>query len=213
MPDLDTVTVVSGVPRSGTSLWMQMLAAGGHPVLEDADRPPDADNPRGYFEYTPVKSLRRDASWLERARGCAVKVIHALVPALPPGFDYRIVLVRRDLGEVLASQRVMLVRRGEPEWDLPEARLAAVLRAQLEELEAWVAACPRAELHAVDYAGTLADPAAVARRVDAFLRGGLDVAAMAGVVDPALHRQRVATPPEPSIPVPTGGRSPREPVR
>lgn len=187
-PTRDWITVVSGVPRSGTSLVMQMLAAGGLPVLADASRPPDAHNPRGYLEYAPVRALRRDTSWLPRARGRAVKVIHALVDALPEGFDYRLVLVRRDLREVVASQEAMLGAAAGP-GPAPE-RLAAIFETQLAELDAWLAARPRFRVLRLELAEVLTDPAGAAAALDAFLGGGLDVAAMAAAVDPALHRRR-----------------------
>lgn len=182
--------VVSGVPRSGTSLVMQMLAAGGIEPLCDGARPPDAANPRGYFELEAVKRTRRDASWLAQAEGRAVKVIHALLPALPRERAYRVILVRRDLREVLASQRAMLAGPEAPRDSLDDDRLTRIFEAQLREAEAWVRAAPRAALLAVDHAALLTDPAREARALAAFLDGGLDVGAMAAAVDPALHRQR-----------------------
>jgi hypothetical protein len=187
-PECDWITVVCGVPRSGTSLVMQMLAAGGLPVLADDARPPDAHNPRGYLEYAPVRGLRRDAGWLPLARGRAVKVVHALVSALPEGFEYRLVLVRRDLREVVASQDAMLGAERAP---APTAeRLAEVFAAQLTELDAWLAARPHVPVLRLEHAALLADPSGAAAGLSVFLGGGLDEAAMAAAVDPALHRQR-----------------------
>jgi hypothetical protein len=184
----DFVTVVSGVPRSGTSLLMQMLGAGGWPLLYDEERPADAHNPRGYFEFAPVRRLPAGAGWVAAARGRAVKVIHAQVAALPAGFDYRVILLRRDLREVVASQDAMLpAGAGET---LPAARLAQIFAAQLRGLEAWLAAQPGFRLLRVEHAALLADPCAAAHAVSRFLGGGLDVAAMAAAVDPALRRQR-----------------------
>ncbi len=190
------VTVVSGVPRSGTSLMMQMLGAGGLALLSDGRRGPDPDNPRGYLEYEPVKRLRRDASWLGAAAGRAVKVVHALVPSLPPDRDYRLILMRRDLREVAASQRAMLERRrtagtvGPAADELPDERLVEILAAQLDEVERWAQAQPRVDVLRVEHRTLLSDPKAGAARVARFLGGGLDVEAMAKVVDPALYRVR-----------------------
>ena len=186
------VTVVSGVPRSGTSLVMQMLQAGGLPLLADEGRSPDAHNPRGYFEHDAVKRLRHDASFLEKAVGRAVKVVVPLACALPAGIGgqqlrYRVVLLRRDLREVVASQDAMLTA-GDP-GGLSPARLVEIFAAQLPELEAWVGAAPERRLLPVGHADLLEDPGAAARRLAKFLGGGLDVAAMAAAVDPALHRQ------------------------
>lgn len=193
-PDVEAsrsfVTVVAGVPRSGTSLLMQMLDAGGLPPLCDEARPPDAHNPRGYFEYAAVKELRRDAGWLHLAVGHAVKVAHVLLPALPEGFDYRLLLLRRDLREVVASQQAML--GPEPAATPGPERLAEIFRQQLDELESWAEARARVEWQRVEHAELLAQPQRAAERVARFLGGGLDVAAMAATVDPALHRQRVA---------------------
>jgi hypothetical protein len=108
----DFITVVSGLPRSGTSLMMQMLAAGGLPPLTDNLRDADESNPRGYFEFDPVKRLRSDRSWLDQARGHAVKIIHVLVRELPADgqFHYRLLLMKRPMEEILASQRALLER-------------------------------------------------------------------------------------------------------
>ena len=183
----DFVTVVSGIPRSGTSLLMQMLVAGGMEALRDDARAPDAHNPRGYFELEAVKATRRDASWVARAPGRVVKVIHALLPALPLSHRYRVVLVERDLLEVLASQEAML---GEAEPDaLPRERLAEVFRAQLAAARDWCRS-HGVPLRIVQHADVLRDPERVAESLADFLGVPLDPSAMAGAVAPELHRQR-----------------------
>jgi hypothetical protein len=170
---------------------MQMLRAGGVPVLSDALRPPDADNPRGYLEYAPVLRIATDASWVAQAHGKAVKVVYALLRQLPPGFEYRVLWMRRRLDEVIASQEQMLARRGAPpEGGLSRERLAAVFAAQLAETEAWLAQQPSFRVLALDYGEVVADPQPAAHAIDALLGGGLDREAMAGAVDPQLHRQR-----------------------
>jgi hypothetical protein len=188
--DPAAITVVTGIPRSGTSLLMQMLAAGGLPVLCDGVRAPDADNPRGYFEFEPAKRIASDASWLARAEGGAVKIVHTLVPSLPSYRRYRVLLVRRRLDEVLASQRAMLARRGEPHDPAEDARLLPALRAQLARLERWLAAREDLAWLPVDHGELITDPKGQALRIAAFLGGGLDAAAMATCVDPGLYRQR-----------------------
>ena len=185
----DFVTVVSGIPRSGTSLLMQMLVAGGLEPLRDDAREPDAHNPRGYFELEAVKATRRDASWVARAPGRVVKVIHALLPALPLSHRYRVVLVERDLTEVLASQEAML--GGADPDPLPRERLEAVLRAQLAAARDWCRS-HGVPLRVVQHAEVLRDPERVAGEVADFLDLPLDPAAMAGVVAPELHRQRAS---------------------
>lgn len=188
--DRDFVTVVSGVPRSGTSLLMQMLAAGGVDPLTDRVRRPDADNPRGYFEYEAVKRLPESADWVSGARGSAVKVIHLLVPRLPTSCVYRLVLVRRDWDEVLASQAAMLERAGGSASDLPSDRLVAVFEQQLEDVTRWAASHEVAVLELV-HGDVLSAPDACAATLDTFLGGGLDRDEMSGAVDRTLHRQKV----------------------
>jgi len=184
-----SITVVTGVPRSGTSALMQMLAAGGYPILTDGVRVPDADNPHGYLEYEPIKGLRRDSSWLARAEGRAIKVAHALVEALPLERPYRLILVRRRFDEVLASQRVMLERSGHAVPPLGEDRVEAVFRAQLEDVVRW-AGRHGAPLLEVEHASLVADPHAIAAAIAAHLDRDLDVVAMAAAIDPGLYRQR-----------------------
>jgi hypothetical protein len=185
------LTIVTGVPRSGTSLLMQMLAAGGHPIASDGVRPPDADNPRGYFELEASRRLARDAAWLPELAGRALKVVHTLVPALPASLQYRVLLVRRRLDEVLASQRAMLARRGEAPDPGEDARLLPALEAQLARLEDWLEAQPGLAWLRIDHGELLAQPSRQAARLAGFLGGGLDARAMAACVDPALHRQRL----------------------
>jgi len=185
-----SVTIVTGVPRSGTSLVMQMLAAGGLPIASDGVRRADPDNPRGYFELEAARRLARDASWLPGIAGRAVKLVHTLVPSLPPDLRYRVLLVRRRLDEVLASQRLMLARRGSAPDLAEDARLLPVLEAQLAGLERWLAAREDLAWLGIEYAELVAEPERVAARINAFLGGGLDEAAMAACVDPRLHRER-----------------------
>lgn len=190
MSGADFVTVVSGLPRSGTSLAMRMLEAGGWPLQVDAARPADPDNPRGYYEYAPVKAIRRDTSWVAAARGRAVKVVCPLVFALPVGFAYRVVWMRRPLEELLASQRAMLRRRGAPEAEQDEARLAELFRAQERELRDWLGARAGIRSLALDYPSLCADPRPAARALADLVDAPLDVVAMAACVEPALYRQR-----------------------
>jgi hypothetical protein len=185
----DCVTIVSGLPRSGTSLMMQMLRAGGLPLLSDNRRAADENNPRGYFEFEPVKRLRLDQTWLVGAQGRAVKIIHLLVRELPTDgrFHYRLLLMKRPLAEILASQRVMLERAGEPSAD--HAVLTKIYQSQLLQLEQWLARQPAFSYRLVDYHRLLTNALNVAEEVNTFLGGGLNVAAMAGAVDPTLCHQ------------------------
>lgn len=187
------VIVVSGLPRSGTSLVMQMLEAAGVSILSDGARVADEDNPRGYFEYEPVKRLRQDRSWLPKAAGQAVKIIHLLVRDLPlPGMHYRVLWVQRELKEVLASQKAMLQRSGRAGAGIPEAQLEAVFALQIREVEAWLEQQPEVEMLRMDYGHILAQPQDEAARIASFLGCPERALAMAAVVDPALHRNKLS---------------------
>ena len=185
------IVIVSGLPRSGTSMIMKMLEAGGLAVLTDGLRSADEDNPKGYYEVERVKNLAREADtgWLAEARGKGIKVISYLLKSLPPGFNYRVVFIRRDMEEVLASQRKMLARRGEAEETAPE-RMRALFEDDLWRAGYQLKRRPEFETIELQYSAVLARPLDEARRLAAFLGGGLDVEAMAAAVDPQLYRNR-----------------------
>jgi hypothetical protein len=185
------VTVVSGLPRSGTSLLMQMLAAGGLEPMVDGQRAPDEDNPRGYFELDAVKRLKTDATWLPEARDRAVKVISHLLFDLPATESYRIVLMQRDLWEVIASQDAMLARAGHR----MRAResLADELAVHLMDLDSFIAGQPNMRVLRVEYAAAVHAPLTFSEAVNNFVGGGLDTASMARVVDAGLYRNRRMT--------------------
>ncbi len=184
------ITIVSGLPRSGTSMVMQMLAAGGMQILADGRRQADESNPRGYFEYELVKNLRNDNSWLGEAHGKAVKIITQLLPALPMNYRFRILYVERDLDEVLASQRRMLARNDQATARISDDQLRRTFSAQSTRIRRWLAQQPNVELLAVNYGQIIADPAHSSAAIASFLSGDLDVAAMAAAVDPKLYRTR-----------------------
>ena len=184
---LPFITIVSVVPRSGTSLMMQMLAAGGLPPLIDDQRPPDPSNPRGYYEFEPVKRLRLDSSWLDQARGRAVKIIHLLLRELPTDgrFNYRVLMMRRPLEAIIASQGAMLERQGKK--GAPAEVLKPTYEAQLRDVQSWLSKYDCFRSMDVDYDELLSQPLETARSVDAFVDGGLDVSAMAAAVNPSLR--------------------------
>src|ERR1700678_1911729 len=142
----DFVTIVSGLPRSGTSLMMQMLQAGGMPLLTDGRRAPDEHNPRGYFEDERVKHSRTDLSWLEEARGNAVKVVHLLLSHLPTDRNFRVIFMLRDLEEVMASRRVMLHKQGRTAAALDDAKLAGIFAKQISLVRQWLLERPNFEV-------------------------------------------------------------------
>lgn len=183
------IVIVSGLPRSGTSMMMRMIEAGGIPALTDGLRHADPDNPLGYYEYEPVKRTREDPSWVPGARGRVVKMVHLLLRDLPAGEHYRVVMMHRDLDEVLASQRKMLERSGRPGAALAPDALKRVFAAQMESVGQWLTAQPNISRLDVSYNDILARPAEQAARVAAFL--GLAAAEpMAAAVDASLYRNR-----------------------
>lgn len=191
-PGNDAIIVVSGLPRSGTSMMMRMLEAGGIPILADGLRAADEDNPNGYYEFERVKRLREDAAWLPEARGKAVKIISFFLAELPSAYRYRIIFLHRAMAEVLASQRKMLERRGR-EDGISEERMAALFEKDMRRALDWIAGSANVEALHVNHREALERPREVAERVNAFLGGGLNTDAMAAAVDPTLHRQRSRT--------------------
>jgi hypothetical protein len=187
--DRPFLTVVSGIPRSGTSLMMSMLDQGGMPVLVDQIREADIDNPRGYYEYEPVKSLKRESSWVAESCGKAVKMVYLLVYDLPPDIEYRVLVMHRNLDEVLASQRAMLERLGKPSR-IDDEKMASLFRSHLVKFAAWASERPNIRVLDVNYNDMVADPAPIAVLIKAFLGGGLDTDKMAAAVDPSLYRNR-----------------------
>jgi hypothetical protein len=186
----DFVTLVSGLPRSGTSMMMRMLEAGGMSVLADHVRTADEDNPEGYYEFERVKKIEHDTAWLDEAGGSVVKMISALLKHLPPTHAYKVVFMRRNLEEVLASQRQMLVRRGKPADATADARMAEYFTNHLRRVEAWLAEQPNLDVLYVSYNELMQDPMAQCTRVVQFLGLPLDLGRMASVASVALYRQR-----------------------
>lgn len=188
--DNRSITIVSGLPRSGTSMMMKMLEAGGMEVLTDEIRTADEDNPRGYYEFERVKQVEDDKDWLPDAQGKVVKMIGALLKHLPPDYAYEIVFMERRIEEVLASQQRMLVRRGEPTDAISDERMAALFAKHVKQVKAWIAEQPNVNVLYIHYSDILANPDEQARRLNRFLGSNLDEKAMAEMVDPNLYRQR-----------------------
>lgn len=171
-------------------MMMSMLVAGGIPAMTDTIRTADEDNPKGYFELEKVKELARDNHWLGETPGRAVKIISALLKHLPSDYRYKIIFMRRNMHEILASQRQMLIRRGEATDAVSDERMAEMFRKHLAEVEGWLAKQPNIEVIYVNYNQMLDAPAEPVEAVNDFLGGQLNTAAMRAVVDKTLHRQR-----------------------
>lgn len=186
-----TIVIVSGLPRSGTSMLMQMLGAGGLSILTDKKRSADTNNPKGYFEYEGVKGLARKSSWLLDHGGEAVKIIAQLLPFLPvtEEIQYRIVFVERDMDEILLSQEKMLMDEKKKRKRSPDTFLKSGFFRQVEKVKALLAARGVAVLY-VQHRDCVNDPSVEAAKINAFLGGHLDEGAMAEVIDPSLYRSR-----------------------
>jgi hypothetical protein len=186
------VVIVSGLPRSGTSMMMKMLDAGGAEVVTDNIRSADEDNPKGYFELEQVKDLDKggDKSWVAGCRGKVVKVISFLLRDLPEGNWYKVLFMRRHFDEIMASQNKMLVRRGEPTDEEKDAAMVKRYEFHLRKTEFLLEETEHFQSLDVDYRGVLEDPAGWARRIRGFLRLDLDEEKMRGVVDKNLYRNR-----------------------
>lgn len=188
---MQMITIVSGLPRSGTSLMMQMLDAGGLAVLSDGERRADTDNPKGYLEWERIKQLPKDPGLIAEAEGKVVKVISQLILSLPDRHEYRIIFMQRPLPEVLKSQDEMLRRRGNESQVTDTSALEEAFQRHLIEVNNWLAAKGNMHVLRVHYHRVVREPKAVALEVSAFLGAALDIEAMAQRVDGRLYRNRM----------------------
>jgi hypothetical protein len=184
------ITIVSGLPRSGTSMMMKMLEAGGMDVVTDEIRKADVDNPQGYYEFEKVKQIEQDTSWIPELEGKAVKMVSALLRHLPPEYEYRVIVMNRDFNEMLASQTKMLERLGAGSGGISDDKMAALFRKQVASINQWLARQPNLQVLDLHYGNIVRDPLSHAQRVQDFIATSLDIHAMACVVDPDLHRNR-----------------------
>jgi hypothetical protein len=184
------ITIVSGLPRSGTSLMMQMLAAGGVPILSDGERPADVDNPRGYLEWERIKQLPKDPACIAEAEGKAVKVISLLLLSLPEGHEYRVIFMQRPLAEVLASQDVMLHHRGTAKPGTDASAVTAAFDKNLRAVNAWLDSKAHVKTLRVSYHDVLRDAEDIGKKLASFLEIELNLEAMTRQVDASLYRNR-----------------------
>jgi len=184
------ITVVSGLPRSGTSMLMGMLEAGGMSILTDQQRRPDEDNPRGYYEFEDVKGLPQNISWIPDARGKVVKIISHLLYHLPPHEQYRVIFINRDMTEILASQRKMLLRRGAVSIGPGDEVMGEKFAAHLGQIRKWLAGQKHIEVLSVQYSDIIEHPDAEAERIVSFLGLPLDIESMKAAVAVSLYRNR-----------------------
>ena len=188
------IIVVSGLPRSGTSMMMKMLAEGGLSPVTDSIRQADEDNPTGYFEFEPVKKLSEGQDqWLEGANGKIVKIISALLEHLPAKHRYKVLFMDREIKEILASQQKMLYRRGEAARS-SDADMEAQFREHLRLTKYWLARQPNMEVLYVDYNKLVEDPDQYGQSIADFIGVHVDVSRMLSVPNERLYRNRVPKP-------------------
>ncbi|MGC1377529.1 MAG: sulfotransferase [Anaerolineales bacterium] len=184
--------IVSGLPRSGTSMMMKMLADGGVPILTDQIRNADEDNPNGYYEFEPVKQLvDRQDKWLADGNGKAVKIISALLEYLPPEYHYKVIFMERAIKEILASQQKMLARRNENSG-IEDAAMQAQFEQHLAAVKYWLARQPNIDVLYVEYNAMIVNPDAYCEQIAEFAGLPLDVGKMRSVPNGRLYRNRAS---------------------
>jgi hypothetical protein len=186
----DCFIIVSGLPRSGTSMMMRMIEAGGLPVVTDKIRKADEDNPRGYYEFEKVKKIKQDASWLDDCRGRVFKMVSELLYHLPKDKKYKIIFMKREITEILASQKLMLERRGEKGAGVSNKKMAALYEKHLRSIESWLEDQENIDALLISYNDVNQQPGQNAKTVNKFLGGDLNAEKMAGVVETSLYRQK-----------------------
>ncbi len=184
------ITIVSGLPRSGTSMMMQMLEAGGISIVTDNIRKTDEDNPRGYYESEKVKKIKEDVSWLDDCHNKAFKMVSELLHHLPQEKKYKIIFMKRDMEEMLASQRTMLDRLGRKGASVSSEKMAELYEKHLRNVENWLAKQNNIDVLYVKYNEVIDNPEENAKVVSQFLGDRLNIEKMASVVEKSLYRQR-----------------------
>ena len=187
----EPIVVVSGLPRSGTSMMMRMLAEGGLPVITDELRRPDSDNPNGYFEFETVRQMSKgNVSWLANSGGKAVKVISALLEYLPANYSYKVIFLERDVQEILASQRKMLLNRKEEKMG-DETEIKAQIQKHLSAMKPWLVRQPNIEVLFVNYNTLVRNPEPLCEQITEFLDRPLNQTRMLAIPDKQLYRNRM----------------------
>lgn len=186
----ETIYIVSGIPRSGTSMMMRILEAGGLKVVTDNQRKPDKDNPRGYYEFEQVKKITEDSSWLKDCGGKAFKMVSALLQYLPSDKKYKVIFMKRNLDEVLSSQSAMLKRLGRESGNLSDEVMSEKFKSHLQQTEKWMGMQRHIEVMYAHYNEIMMNPLESVKAVCRFIDRNLDAFKMANVVENALYRQR-----------------------
>ena len=206
------IIVISGLPRSGTSMMMKMLSVCKIPLLVDDLREPDEDNPKGYYEFNRVKDLEGDNSWLNLACGAAVKIVSPLLPHLnmDMGIKYKIIFMLRDIDEILASQKKMADRLGHAEDNVEDSILKQNYSVHLEQVKKWLEQQKNIDVLYLNYADVVSNPVSTIESIIAFLGIELDAQDIEEVVDSSLYRQRAVQADDQSTTVISGEKGDQE---
>ena len=187
----ESVYIVSGLPRSGTSMMMSMLNSGGLEIVTDNFRIADNNNPKGYFEFERVKKLQDgDNGWVKDARGKVVKVISALIKYLPDNYQYKIIFMSRDINEILSSQRRMLERDGKDDDNISDEKMSKLFNNHILDVMKWMQNRKNIQYLVVNYNEVLQDPESNVGKLNEFLGLELDKRKMVEVIEPNLYRER-----------------------
>ncbi len=187
--DEDYITIVTGLPRSGTSMMMQILEKGGFEIMTDNIRKADKDNPRGYYEFEKVKDIENDTSWLSRCRGKVVKMVSMLLFELPDKRKYKIVFMERNMDEILASQKKMLERLKKEDGEDDETIRDGYTK-HLRKIKNWLREKKNFEVLYISYNDIIKDPQPHITELNKFFNSRLNAEEMLKVVDKSLYRQR-----------------------
>ena len=188
--DDDAIIIVSGLPRCGTSMMMQMLEAGGIPIVTDHIRKSDEDNLRGYYEFEKVKEIKKNSGWLDQCFGKVFKMVSALLYDLPKNRKYKIIFMKRNLEEMIASQNVMLKRKGIKDDGISDEVMVKKFESHLSKIEAWLEKQNFIDILYINYNNVLQNPFKNAQRVNMFLENCLNIDNMVGAVEKSLYRQK-----------------------
>jgi hypothetical protein len=186
------IIIVSGLPRSGTSMMMQMLKQGGFEIVSDGLRQADENNPKGYYEFEKVKEMDKDDSWLPKCRGKVIKIVSVFLSKLPDSYRYKVIFMRRDMQEILASQRKMLVRLQKDPNDVDEKKLVQQYNKHLDQIQHWLNGKKNFDVFYVDYRDALNRPEEYAIQIQSFLDMELNTENMIRSVDKSLYRNRIS---------------------
>ena len=185
------IIVVTGLPRAGTSLIMQILQSMGIELFTDNKRSPDKSNPKGYFEHELVKSIEKDSSWIKNVKGKAIKIVSPLLLYLPINYSYKIIFMNRDLDEIVQSQENMLLMKGvkksqiEPEW------LKQIFAKDLKHARTWIQELPNSESLGLSHSILLKNPELELEKIKKFLNINVDLKNAINVIDKKLYRARI----------------------